>query len=78
MMPEKMTQYVIYKHPGDHPDKFVVRRWLVHFETPPRIERESEAIVVNDLEAARDMIPEGFILLGRMEGDDPAIQEVWI
>lgn len=73
-----MEQWVIYDHPRDNPDYWVVRRWFIgagKVWPHPIIWR------CPDLDSARDVIavncPGGF-RLDRSPGDDPVIVEVWI
>ncbi len=70
----ELVQYVIYEHPKDYPDGFVVRQWRIH-------EGEIQGAVVAQyaptLEKARELVPEGFVNIGRFSNDDPAICEVW-
>lgn len=71
-----LYQYVIYKHPGDYPDKFVVRRWRIG----PAGELDAEidpTAVADSIEEAREAVPTGFVNIGRQLGDDWAIYEVW-
>lgn len=69
-----MEQWVIYDHPRDHPEHFVVRRWLIF----PGFLEPAEHYLANDLRAARKRIPKGMVCLGRQPRDDPRIVEVWI
>ena len=69
--------FVIYAHPLDAPDGFVVRRQLVeageiHIDLgPPKS--------LPTLSAARAAVPhEAGTCIGRMEEDDPCIVEVWL
>jgi hypothetical protein len=70
----KITQFVIYDHPKDHPEHFVTRRW-------DAIEGELFAgpcWLAATIEEARQKIPAGLTCVGRDEQDDSAIAEVWI
>jgi hypothetical protein len=74
--PDFLTMWVIYNNPTDYPGKFVVRRqWasrgLVHVAHDPET-------VTSSLIEARKAIPVGLFNIGRMPGDDRAIQEVWL
>lgn len=66
--------WVIYDHPEDYPEHFVVR--------PQTIERGKIAfglpILTASLEAARGYVPEGLVCLARCPEDVPAIVETWI
>lgn len=75
-----LEQWVIYDHPRDHPEHWVVRCWLIGLVrgepvvTPeiwlrPTLEQAREVIAAN--------YPGGH-RLDRDPGDDPVITEVWI
>jgi hypothetical protein len=63
--------YVIYDHPTDYPDKWVVRRW--ELDVPKEVVGTADS-----LEEARALIPEGCTNLSRSTSDDPKIHEVWL
>ena len=71
-MKEELPIYVVYDHPSDYPDSYVVRKFNID---------KPEGIIINDvsLEKVRNKL-EGMSLynLGRSEGDDPKILECWI
>jgi hypothetical protein len=69
-----LHQFVVYSGPKDYPQvPFVVRRFEIRaWEILPR-----EAWAAQTLDAARSLIPEGMVLLGREPGDEPHIVEVW-
>jgi hypothetical protein len=70
-----LMQYVIYRHPDDHPRGWVVRAWgIVRGQREPV---QGEAAYVDSLSQARAHVPEGSINLGRFASDDPVIYEVW-
>lgn len=72
-----MVSYVIYEHPKDYPDKFVVRRWAaVRGEREPLPEKDPVGIV-DSLEAARALVPVGCVRSPVTE-PDPVVREVWI
>lgn len=67
--------WVIYDHPKDYPESFVVRgQTIVNGETiygSPRCFRT--------LEDARQIgVPPGLVCLARYEEDDPVIIETWL
>lgn len=66
-----LTMLVIYDHPLDYPNHFVVRRWLN--DVPDR-----ECTLFGNLRDARLSLPRGMTRLPRWEGDDPNIVEVWL
>lgn len=63
--------WVIYKHPKDFPNKYVVRHWIN--ENPTKT-----MYTANTLEEIRKKIPQGLTLLPRFPQDDPKIVEVWL
>lgn len=72
-----ITIWVIYDHPTDFPDHFVVRQWHVlgGITTPAADLNCWQAFT---LEEARRFIPAGLTNIGRLPEDDPAILEAWI
>ena len=77
-MPEEtLEQYAIYDHPSDYPNNFVVRRWEVVRGVPVAMPC-GNPVLTETLEAARAVVPPGFVNIGRFENDDPVILEVWI
>lgn len=73
-----LDHYVIYKHPADYPDHYVVRAW--------RIETGREPLagfvkLADTLEEARQLVPIerlGLVRIERSPEDDPVIQETWL
>lgn len=75
-MNRTLTQYVIYEHPLDYPEHFVVRRWEIG---EGKILAAKEPLgIAPTLESARAMLPEGLYRIARDKRDDPAIAEVWL
>lgn len=70
-----MSQWVVYDHPRDFPDKFVVRRWDIGAGV---VTATDEVRVADTLEEIRRLIPFGLFRLGRFEEDDPCIVELWL
>lgn len=69
-----LVLYTIYDHPSDHPNSFVVRRWVkVGPKTWP-----GEVRFGLTLDEARAQLPRGVECLGRLSGDDSKIVETWI
>lgn len=70
-----LTQYVIYDHPRDHPEWFVVRPWDIAMgECRPRL----AAGLFHELDAARAWCEQlGLVCIERQAGDDACIVEVW-
>lgn len=73
-----MQQWVIYEHPRDFPEHFVIRCWNI---TAGVIMQTNEVWLRPDLDSAREVVavncPGGY-RLDRQPGDDPVIVEVWI
>ena len=68
--------YVIYDHPADRPDAFVVVEW---FALPSgELVRGTRIMLAATIEDARDFIPAHCINFGRTLHDDPTIVEAWI
>lgn len=73
-MSATLQMFTIYDHPDDYPSGFMVREWAISAGgmTPLRAWR------VDDLEAARDLLPRrDLIRIARAEQDDPVIVESW-
>lgn len=70
-----MSQFVIYDHPSDYPDHFVVRRWDI---MPDSLKPDQECKIANSLVEARSLVPHGYHRLPRAKNDDPKIVEIWI
>lgn len=69
--------WVIYDHPLDCPDGYVLRAHIVHKGTAePSISLVSWRS--KDPAELRSILPGHLINTGRHEGDDPAILECWI
>jgi len=68
---EMPSLYVIYDHPRDFPDHWVVRVW--HGEIP-----RGDGVLFDSLEEARASLPPGATNLHREPGDDSAIAECWV
>jgi hypothetical protein len=74
---EPFYQYVIYKHPKDYPQGYVVRRWRVLRNM--KVLREGVIATVATLEEARKAIPaNATTCVQRSPHDDPAIFETWM
>lgn len=71
---QEFVVWVIYDHPRDFPQYFVVRPQIVW----GGLIRFGVATTYETLEQARSALPPGLYPLGRHESDDPAIAEVWI
>lgn len=72
-----LLAFAIYEHPKDYPNHFVVRHWRTQIQSK-KIEYQQNVFIADTLAEARAQIPKNYIGWGRMEGDDPAIVEVWV
>lgn len=63
--------WVIYRHHRDFPAHYVARCW--HMDT-----LTEKYLIGRDLDAVRDLLPEGLVQLDRSDKDDPTIVEVWL
>ena len=68
-----LQQWVVYGHPRDYREGYVVRQWEVG---PARV-TPGQAQTAPTLEAARELVPAGLVRVPRAPDDDPAIVEVW-
>jgi len=73
---ETISMYVIYDHPIDFPNKFVVRRWDIVPSVPAPIPN-GNPILTDTIEAARLKIPTGCVRIRPDEEDDPKVAEIW-
>ena len=70
-----MSQWVVYDHPLDYPDKFVARRWDIYVGV---LSATDDLHLAETLDEARLLIPPGLYRLARFEDDDPCIVEIWL
>ena len=70
-----ITFWVIYDHPKDFPNGFVLRP---QFAVNGRVEISPLAWYADDPEKLRAIMPPCCVLFERSEGDDPAILESWM
>ena len=71
----RIQHYAIYYNPSDVPGKYVVRRWWIDVGS---LTPDPDRHVVDTLEEARKLIPDGFTCVPRYMNDDPVIVEVWV
>ena len=71
-----MTQWVIYDHPSDHPNGYVLRAAYIGQDNTITI--DNAAWYSRNLETLRRIVPPGLVNLSRFADDDPAILEVWL
>jgi hypothetical protein len=70
-----LSLHVIYDHPTDYPDYFVVRRQDV---VGGAVIPARDCLLFPSLEGARNWCRHlGLVSMGRMPEDDPKIAEVW-
>ena len=72
-----LPMWVIYKSPVDYPGQFVVRRFVLQ-ESGEAVPDAEPLTVVSTLDVARSSIRPSCFNLGRMDGDEPQIAEVWV
>lgn len=70
-----LSQWVVYEHPRDYPDLYVVRRWEIGQRM---LYATDDVAFANSLEDIRKAIPPGLYCLPRFAEDDPCIVEVWL
>lgn len=66
-----IRMYVIYDHPRDYPNCFVVRLWEGGRPTLTHV-------LASSLDHARKQVPHGLTRIPRVPQDDPVIVETWI
>lgn len=71
MTNNSLRMYVIYDHPSDYPNCFVIRLWK---DGQPTVGH----MLTNTLEGARRLIPKGLHCIPRDPTDDPVIVESWL
>jgi hypothetical protein len=80
--PGILSIYVIYDHPKDHPDWWVVRLWDVIDGTgAPRIAKNGLPVcgLFREVERAREYCAQfGLTRLLPQPGEDPCIVETWL
>lgn len=71
----KVIQWVIYDHPRDFPENWVVRSYEI---TAQSIRPAKFVQLFDSLAEARAALPTGLYNFGRSSVDPPVIVEVWI
>jgi hypothetical protein len=71
------SQWVVYDHPSDYPENFVVRRWEI-FNQRPYFRPTGDVVLATTIEEARRSIPWDRIRFSRSPEDDPKIVEIWM
>ena len=72
----RLTFWVIYKCPKDHPHDYVLRRQ--HAMGDGSVAVDGAAYVAGTAELLREKLPPGLTKVGPWKGDDPVIYEVWV
>lgn len=70
-----LPMWVIYEHPLDFPQSYVVRRVEVF---AGKLVYDAICTLHHSLEDARAALPEGLFCIGQQPDDDPSIRETWL
>jgi hypothetical protein len=70
-----LPMWVIYCHPKDFPDGYVLRP---HFAAKGMTTVAETGLGADTAAQLREVLPAGVVCIGREADDDPAILEVWI
>lgn len=70
-----LSMWVIYNHPSDYPNSYVVREWVIEAGHAKPCGRW---FVRDTIEECRDALPPGLVNIGRQPEDEPQIMEVWV
>lgn len=73
--PDHLINWVVYAHPKDFPDHFVLRPWLCDKGTVSALPILGYA---DTLEEVRTLIPPGLARFLPSPSDDPCIAESWL
>lgn len=83
---ESVLLYVIYDHPKDFPNHWVVRRWTSYLPVSlgpgvtllgKKAKPEPLCFPACSLEEARKVVPKGAVQVPKEDHDDPCIAEIW-
>lgn len=74
-MTGSLSLWVIYDSPLDYPGQFVVKRWEVEDGS---VTVTDDVTIAATLQAAREAVPPGKVLLSRSEEDATVISETWV
>ena len=72
-----LPMYVLYDHPSDYPNHFVVRPALVASKRG-KAQFSRNGFLFDTIKEARDFIPKGMVRIHRDPADDPVIVESYI
>jgi len=70
-----ISQWVVYEHPRDYPEQYVLRRWII---AKGMIIATHDVVLADSLEEIRKAVPAGLYCLPRFAEDDPCIVESWL
>ena len=71
--------WVIFEHPADYPDGYIVRRQRAMFgRHSGRIWVDPIGYAYDSLDAGRAALQDGLKKIGRNEGEQTQIKEVWV
>lgn len=70
-----LSLWTIYERPTDYPDMFVARRW---HGSSVRHEPTMDLRIGETLDSVRQQLPGGLTNIGRKNGDEAQIVEVWV
>jgi hypothetical protein len=73
-----LEMFVVYDHPRDYPDHFVVRRWIIGAQPGEPLSDDGWLYIADTLEQIRNYIPPHCVRLERDPNDEPQIVESWI
>lgn len=65
--------YVVYDHPKDHPEYYVVRRWVGETADDRFFMQSRHLDCIREMLVSMRLTP-----LARKDGDDPVIVETWL
>ncbi len=71
-----LEMFVVYRHPRDYPERYVLRRWWVSagVQSPD----DDWFYLADTLDQIREYVPAGCVRLERDPKDQPQIVEVWV
>jgi hypothetical protein len=70
-----LDMYVVYDHPTDFPNHFVVRHWIIGAGSAKPTDR---CVIGKTLDEVRTAIPAYYVRLERSPEDEPQILESWV
>lgn len=75
-----MKTYVVYDHPEDHPENYVVRVWNIVEGSLDPVPDQDAFIISTNLDWIRERlsIDMGLFCIPRDKSDDTCIVETWI